>query len=110
MVAEDSLAKATATAATTLSTVAEVNTAGGAYRVIPTPGNLIGGLMGRGGTTITAIRKNHPGVTIKVNQPQGNALAQIIITGDPKMVPSAEVAVCEALMSGPGPAGARGPR
>ncbi|CAJ1351324.1 unnamed protein product [Effrenium voratum] len=108
--AEDSLAKATATAATTLSTVAEVNTAGGAYRVIPTPGNLIGGLMGRGGTTITAIRKNHPGVTIKVNQPQGNALAQIIITGDPKMVPSAEVAVCEALMSGPGPAGARGVR
>ena len=29
--------------------VAQVNGAGGAYRVIPTPGNLIGGLMGRGG-------------------------------------------------------------
>ncbi|CAK9028692.1 unnamed protein product [Durusdinium trenchii] len=80
---------------------AEVNGAGGMHRVIPTPGNLIGGLMGRGGATITAIRKNHPGVTIKVNQPQGNAMAEIIITGDPKMVPSAEVAVCEALMSSP---------
>ena len=79
----------------------EVNGAGGAYRVIPTPGNLIGGLMGRGGNTITGIRKNHPGVTIKVNQPAGSSMAQIIITGDPKMVPSAEVAVCEALMSSP---------
>mmetsp|Transcript_107387 Transcript_107387/g.131026 ORF Transcript_107387/g.131026 Transcript_107387/m.131026 type:complete len:187 (-) Transcript_107387:79-639(-) len=79
----------------------EANGAGGAYRVIPTPGNLIGGLMGRGGATITGIRKNHPGVTIKVNQPAGHAMAQIIITGDPKMVPSAEVAVCDALMSSP---------
>lgn len=91
------------------STPAEVNT-GGAYREIPTPGNLIGGLMGRGGATITGIRKNHPGVTIKVNLPAGASMASIIITGDPKMVPSAEVAVVEALMSGPSQGGQKAAR
>ena len=35
----------------------------------------------------------------QVNQPAGNAMAQIIITGDPKMVPSAE-ARGELFLSG----------
>mmetsp|Transcript_107620 Transcript_107620/g.335583 ORF Transcript_107620/g.335583 Transcript_107620/m.335583 type:complete len:112 (+) Transcript_107620:244-579(+) len=79
------------------SLATEVTGAGGSFRRITIPTELIGGLMGRGGASITRIRKTYPHTTVKIDQPAGHPVATVTITGKPDVVQLVELDVWQTL-------------